>query len=298
MYQGSGWLQFLVIKRKKRWFRSAKMVKSFVKRLIPQKYRLMRYALYQHARYYPELLMSLGSRFECPFCHWTFRRLGSAGFDYPILIEKGVVGAAYHPNDVCPRCKSNARERLVYTYLKGETPLFQEPATVLHIAPEPNLASSLKTLSQLKYFTGDLFEEGVAVRLDVMQLPFPAEKFDWIICNHVLEHVADDRAAMRELRRVLRPKGNAVLQVPIATKLESTLEDPAAVSEAERIEKFGQRDHVRLYCLPDYLERLRSAGFSVEARSALDYFGKDSVSRYAMIEDELIISCRKNGNLN
>ncbi len=268
-------------------------LKSWAKAVVPEKYRLLRYEWYERFRYYPELFVSLGARFECPFCHWRFRRMRSAGFDYAVLREKDVVGASCHPNDVCPRCRSNARERLVYRYLQDHTSVFSEPLRVLHIAPEPHLRRQLRQVPGIRYVTGDLAQRWVSVRLDVMMLPFPDESFDLIICNHVLEHVLDDQAAMRELRRVLRPGRRALLQVPIAKALGDTLEDPTAVTEADRIRMFGQRDHVRLYAAGDYIRRLEKVGFRVELSRAVDCLGEEAIERYALIREEPVFSCRR-----
>lgn len=266
-------------------------VRSWVKKLIPEKYRLLRYRWYEKLRYYPELVLCVGSKLECPFCGWHFRRFRRAGFDYPILKEKDVVGASCHPDDVCPRCMSNARERLVYFYLKNKTSVFKERLRLLHIAPEPHIARTLRQLPNIDYISGDLFEQAVDVRLDIMMMPFADDSFDFIICNHVLEHVSDDRAAMSELHRVLRPARRALLQVPIAMALENTIEDPTAVTEAERIRLFGQRDHVRLYAAGDYVKRLEMAGFCVYLSRAVDSVGEDAVNRYALIREEPVFSC-------
>jgi SAM-dependent methyltransferase len=116
------------------------------------------------------------------------------------------------------------------------------------------------------------------VPLNVEDLPFPDESFDLIICNHVLEHVGDDRKAMRELWRALRPAGRAILQVPIADRLNSTREDPSVVSPEARGEVFGQPDHVRLYAPEDYTRRLSEAGFRVQV---FDVYQEDPENAYA-----------------
>ena len=271
----------------------APRLKSWAKTLVPEKYRLLRYEWYERLRYYPELFVSLGGRFACPFCHWRFRRMRSAGFDHAVLRAKDVVGGSCHPNDVCPRCQSNARERFVYLYLQDRSSVFSEPLRVLHVAPEPHLSRELRQVPGIRYVTGDLAQRWVSVRLDVMTLPFPDNSFDLVICNHVLEHVFDDQAAMRELRRVLRPGRRAMLQVPIGRALEDTVEDPAAVTEADRIRMFGQRDHVRLYAAGDYMRRLAKAGFRVELGRAVDYLGEETIKRYALIREEPVFSCQR-----
>src|ERR1700752_2392700 len=177
--------------------------KDLVKAVVPEKYRLLRYEWYETLRYYPELFFSLGGTFECSFCGWRFRRLRSAGFDYPVLKEKDVVGASWHRDDVCPRCMSNARERLVYHYLRDRTSVFSGHLKLLHVAPESHVEQTLRQVPGIQYVSADLANTKVSVRLDVMRLPFPDECFDAVICNHVLEHVDDDQAAMRELCGVL-----------------------------------------------------------------------------------------------
>ncbi|HSS20834.1 MAG TPA: class I SAM-dependent methyltransferase [Pyrinomonadaceae bacterium] len=263
-------------------------IKSRVKELVPERYRLLRYELFEKLRYYPELIVSWGTRLECPFCGGHFRRFRPAGFDYPILKEKQVVGASYHLDDVCPRCFSNARERLAYLFLKTQTILFTYDQTVLHIAPEPNIARLLKAQPTLKYVTADLFEPDVMTRLDVMKLPFADSTFDAIICNHVLEHVPDDRLAMFELQRILKPGGWALLQVPIALALDKTIEDPSAKTNADRIRLFGQDDHVRLYNRADYVERLTGAGFRVVVSDYAHELSQEDLQKYALIADEQI----------
>ena len=261
--------------------------------MVPKRYRLLRYELLEKLRYYPELIFSLGSRLECPFCHWHFRRFRPAGFDYPVLKEKQVVGASYHLDDVCPRCMSNARERLAYLYLKTRTSLFTEPLRVLHVAPEPNIARLLRAQPNLNYVTADLFEQNVMTRFDVMNLPFADSTFDAIICNHVLEHVSSDRAAMAEILRILRPSGWALLQVPIALALDKTIEDPTAITEADRIRLFGQSDHVRLYSASDYIERLQATGFRVSAANGMSGLAEGAMKKFALVPEEQIFVCTK-----
>jgi len=268
-------------------------VKGLLKRLIPARIRLWRYELYERARYYPELLFSLGSRIECPFCGWRFRRLRSQGFAYPALIQNRVVGAIPRPNVVCPRCLSHDRERLLYLFIKNQTRLLAEGGRLLHVAPEQRMRQVLLQSGRVRYCSTDLCEPGVMVSADLLTLPFRAGCFDAVLCNHVLEHVDDDRQAMREVHRVLRPGGWAILQVPIALALKQTIEDPRVKDESERIRLFGQRDHVRLYAAHDYLERLRHAGFDVSAVPYPKLLGPEVVARHALEAEETVFWCCK-----
>jgi hypothetical protein len=268
-------------------------IKKLVKQLIPEDVRLLRYSLYEKARYYPELVFSLGNRLECPFCGGHFRRFKPAGFHYPVIIEKQVIGGHWHRDNVCPRCMSNARERLAYLYLKDRTSVFKQPSRLLHVAPEPQLAKVLKRASNIKYVSADLFEAGVMSRFDIQKTPFADETFDVVLCNHVMEHVSDDSVAMAEVHRILKPGGWAMLQVPIALRLDHTIEDPTATTDAQRIERFGQEDHVRLYSRRDYIQRLQAAGFEVQAESYPTTLGSDAVGRFGLVEDEEVFVCSK-----
>lgn len=268
-------------------------LRSLMKQLVPERLRLLRFSLYEKARYYPEIVFSLGNRLECPFCGWRFRRFRPAGFHYPVIIEKQVIGGHWHRDNVCPRCMSNARERLAYLYLKDRTQVFERPVRLLHVAPEPQLAAVLKRSPNIKYVSADLFGPGVMSRFDVQQTPFRDQTFDVVICNHVMEHVSEDSVAMAEVHRILKPGGWAMLQVPIALRLERTIEDPTAMTDAERIERFGQEDHVRLYCRGDYIQRLEAAGFAVRVESYPTTLGSQTVGRFGLVEEEEVFLCSK-----
>ena len=271
-------------------------IRNLIKQLVPEKLRLLRYDLYEKARYYPEILFSLGNRLECPFCHWHFRRFRPAGFHYPVIIEKQVIGGHWHRDNVCPRCMSHARERLAYLFLRDRTSLFEQPSRLLHVAPEPQLALVLKQSPNIQYVSADLVGPGVMSHFDIQHAPFQAETFDVIICNHVMEHVANDSVAMAELHRILKPGGWALLQVPIALAMDRTIEDSTATTEAERIERFGQEDHVRLYTRHDYIRRLNAAGFTVNTENFARDLGSANVRRFGLVEKEDVFLCSKNSD--
>jgi SAM-dependent methyltransferase len=192
------------------------------------------------------------------------------GLDLPVLREKRVVGGGKR-STACPHCSSTDRERLIYAFLRDHTPLFQRadpPAKMLHIAPERHLSRVLLQRKGLEYLCIDKREPGYIYANyvqegDVLNLRFPDNDFDYVLCNHVLEHIPDDRRAMSELRRVLKPGGIGILQVPIALASSTTIEDHSVTDPKERERLFGQPDHVRLYEKQDYRSRLTAAGFKV-----------------------------------
>jgi SAM-dependent methyltransferase len=213
-------------------------------------------------------LLYTGGSYYCPYCKKSFRKLLPGGSDVPVIYEKHIIGAGYRLNNVCPRCYSLDRDRLVYLFLQEKTTIFNSPITLFHVAPEGCLRVMLASMSNITYVAGVKYLEGYYYErltdlLDITSIPFDNEAFDVIICNHVLEHIQDDALAISELYRVLKPGGWAILQVPISKILETTFEDPTAIDPETRERFFGQFDHVRIYG-QDYKNRLEKAGFVVK----------------------------------
>ncbi len=209
-----------------------------------------------------------GDTYYCPYCRNFFRKFRSGGIDLPVIYQKQIIGAGYRLNNVCPRCYSLDRDRLVYLFMSEKTNMFTAPLKVFHVAPEACIRSVLSSLPNITYEAGMKYQEGFYYEqstniLDITRLAFEDDSFDVIICNHVLEHIPDDRKAMGELHRVLKPGGWAVLQVPVSKILEKTFEDPSVTTPEQREKIFGQYDHVRIYG-QDYSSRLESKGFTVK----------------------------------
>ena len=165
---------------------------------------------------------------------------------------------------------------------------------MLHVAPEAVLRERLRAIPGVTYVSGDLSAESGPERIDVTALRFDDSTFDLVICNHVLEHVPDDRRAMREIARVLKPGGEAILLVPDVATLE-TDEDLSIVDPTERVLRFGQSDHVRRYGW-DYVERLREVGFTVEVERPETVLSEELIARYRLRkfgEVEPLFLCRR-----
>lgn len=187
------------------------------------------------------------------------------------------------PNAKCPGCGSLERHRALWLYLRDRTTLLSGSADVLHMAPEPAIERALRAMRNVRYTAADLepAHRGI-LRADITALPFADSCFDLILCNHVLEHVPDDRAAMSELHRVLRPQGTAIIQNPVDDTRAATYEDPAVVTPADRRREFGQRDHVRVYGR-DFRDRLVAAGFDIDVQTPQDWSDPEA-ARSAVIE--------------
>jgi SAM-dependent methyltransferase len=166
-------------------------------------------------------------------------------------------------NALCPNCLSLERHRLIWLYLKEKTNFFSKPLSVLHIAPEHCFIKPFEKIHGDGYITADIESPLAKVKMDIHNMPFNENQFDVVLCNHVLEHVADDVKALSEIKRVLKPGGWAILLVPFFQPIaEATFEDNSITDPREREKIFGQSDHVRKYG-KDYPERIKLGGLGV-----------------------------------
>ncbi len=263
-----------------------------LKRAIPAGHHFRLRILATRARTLARYLAYRGNRFECPFCGKHFGAFLPDGLTLPVYREKDISVGGYADQVRCPWCYSSDRDRLLLLFLREQTRIFDEALSVLHVAPEFHLARALRRNTRLRYVTGDLGAPAVSARLSILALPFPPGTFDAIIANHVLEHVVDDRAAMAEFFRVLRPGGWAIFQVPIGLALPKTFEDASVTLPEERERVFGQFDHVRIYG-QDYADRLRAAGFRTEVIPYARRLGEAAASRFCLNLREDVYRCTK-----
>jgi SAM-dependent methyltransferase len=200
--------------------------------------------------------------------------------------------AKVRENVLAPGTLSLERHRLFWLYLKNETAFFSAPLRVLHFAPEQAFVKKFKKQKNLTYTTTDLNSPIADVKADICDLPFKDHSFDFIICNHVLEHIPNDTKAMQELYRVLAPKGTAIVQVPYDAKREITFEDNTITDQSERTRIFGQYDHLRVYGM-DYFKKLSSIGFEVNALDYTATLSIEDIERYRLCRGELLPICKK-----
>lgn len=196
-------------------------------------------------------------------------------------------------NALSPGTLSLERHRQMWLYLQNETNFFSEKLKVLHIAPEQEFLRKFKKMDNLDYTSADLFSPIVDVKADILDLPFEDNSFDVIICNHVLEHIIDDKKAMSELYRVMKPKGWGIIQVPMKNSLEKTYEDFTITDPKERQKHFGQYDHVRWYGM-DYFDRLNDVGFETEINFYSQKFSEADIKRFGLNKNEILPVVRKN----
>ena len=195
-------------------------------------------------------------------------------------------------NVLSPSTLSLERHRLFWLYLTNETHFFSDNLRVLHFAPEQAFYTRFRKMKNLDYTTTDLNSPIADVKADICKLPFKNNQYDFIICNHVLEHIPDDTKAMQEIYRVLAPGGTAILQVPYEAERATTFEDDSITDPKERAKIFGQYDHVRVYGM-DYFKKLEQIGFKVQAIDYTKQLSENEIQKYRLAKGELLPVCRK-----
>jgi SAM-dependent methyltransferase len=249
---------------------TTKRIRRAIRRAIPFRQRASLKRL-------PKAIRLVGRNVRCPCCGWRFRRFEP---------HRG------RQNSRCPRCHAAERHRTLALYLRSRTELFSRPLDVLQFAPEEAIIRVLEK-SRARVTSTDLEHPLADHHMDIRALTFGDATFDLILCSHVLEHVWEDRAAMAELYRVLRPGGVALVMVPYDETSATTREDESVTDPAERLRLYGQENHVRYYGR-DLLDRLGGVGFEVTA----DRFGAkvpDTTFRKYALTANPIFRCEKPG---
>ncbi|TYA56651.1 class I SAM-dependent methyltransferase [Formosa maritima] len=229
-----------------------------------------------------------GNAVECPICHSQFKIFKSYG-----VVER--------ENAECLKCGSLERHRLLWKYLNEKLNFFEgnKPIKVLHFAPERIFFNEFIKSNNINYIPCDLYpeyfnynEQVQIEKVDITSIPYEDNSFDFILCNHVLEHIPNDKLAMTELFRVMKPGGFGILQVPLDPNLINTYEDFTIITPEAKEVAFGQHDHVRVYGL-DYKQRLENVGFKVCVDDFAQTLTKESCFKYGLIESEMIYKCSK-----
>ncbi len=227
---------------------------------------------------------------SCPVCGGKFRTMKPFSGTYSL---RGVPVDHYTENSICPRCHSLMRHRFMVAYMRQTTDVLNGPRRVLHFAPEPGIAALLRKMGA-DYVAADIDPSlfAGAILADITDIPFPANDFDVTICMQVLNVIADDRKAIRELHRILRPGGHAFITVPIYGE---TTDEDLTLDAAARLSRYGLSQHCRMYGL-DFADKLRAEGFGVRVVTLDDVKGNyfDRSVRSPHIEsDYYLFDCTK-----
>lgn len=205
--------------------------------------------------------------------------------------EHHIIGGGYRKNFSCPVCGGVDRERWQVWVLSKYTKIFSESCRVLHFAPEEQLAKYISANPDCDYYSGDIIRGRALHQINIMDIPYKDNIFDYVIMNHVLEHLIDMKSAMSEVKRVMKPDGKLILSFPICTD-QDTIELPYITTGEERLEYYGQEDHVRLFG-KDYLQIICNFGFSVHVYTPNECCSSDDIERYGFIDDDVIMICDK-----
>jgi predicted SAM-dependent methyltransferase len=241
-----------------------------------------------------------GRDYRCPICLSDLRLFYPLPDYFRVNLE--INGRIYTVHDfetmnfedyMCPVCRCSDRERLYALYLKMRYEDLKDNETLVHFAPEKSLSKYVKQIKERNYRTADLNMKDADERLDITNMKsYEADSVDCFICSHVLEHVQDDRKALQELFRILKPSGWGILMVPLIPALDKTYEDFTKITEEERLKHFGQEDHVRVYSKNDFLQKLKNSGFFIHQLDK-DYFGKDVFNKCGISEKSILYVVEK-----
>lgn len=226
----------------------------------------------------------LGRGRECPICGARRRKFLPYGY------------VTSREDALCPRCLSLERHRLIWLWLERHSDLFAAHPHILHIAPEVSLMRHFKRHykgCKERYTTADLESPLADMHFDVQHIPMEARSIDVVICNHLLEHVVNDRLALSELYRILKPGGWGIMLVPEDRSRATTFEDDTITDAKERTRLFGQYDHRRVYGR-DYDLRLAEAGFVVERIAVAELLSPEERIRHAVGNDDLVVVRKPN----
>lgn len=237
---------------------------------------------------------------HCPICKWNVKKFLPLDEQYSkvqvVLENRNITAFDYETLSVndyyCPICWSNDRARLIYKYLSekfGDNAKI--PSSIAHFAPDWGLNRAIKRRFPLsKLVTLDLFMDGVDVKADLQDLrSINTGEFDIVICSHVLEHVPDDMKALSEISRILNVSWIGIFLVPIPLGLDSIHEDPTESNPDERLRRFGQDDHIRMYSKKGFMDRL-STYFNVH-QLWIDDFGIETFTRLWLKKESILYVC-------
>jgi len=227
-----------------------------------------------------------GNNVSCPCCQHSFSRFLPLGVDR-------------RPGQ-CPRCRSNERDRALWLYLQRNPTFIAPGKKLLHIGPETIFYNYFKKIKGLQYTPADKFAQmfestypADTLYLDITEMPeIPDNTYDVILCSHVLEYIPNDEQAMRELRRVLKPDGTALIQVPIKHGMKTTYQDDSITSPAQKAIVFGDPGHIRFYG-EDYADKLAANGFAPDFIPFTTLFTEEEILRFGLVKnDDFQLTCK------
>lgn len=191
----------------------------------------------------------------------------------------------------CPYCNSLDRNRWVNIVLENFTYIYDRKCNVLHFAPEPQIEKLIRQHENISYITGDIEEGRADWVIDITNIQFENNKFDFIIANHVLEHILDEEAAIKEMKRCIKDEGMLILSFPITMEI-NTIENTKYKTESQKEKYYGQKDHVRLYG-KDYREHFEKYNLNVHEYLPQDILNAEMIEKLRLIKNDRVLLCKK-----
>lgn len=245
------------------------MIQKFVKRILPKKYHDIARRLYFLCRY----VIYFGHSVSCPICHGHFRKFIASKYK------------TFRPrlNAKCPKCGVMERHRLLWLYLRNRTDFFTNHLRVLDVAPMYSFQEICRKMKNLDYISVDISSPIAMIKMDITDMGFPDNHFDYIICYQVLQHIPDDRKAMRELFRVLKPGGYVLIHSAVDHDRRDEYILPSEKTGGVFVRVYGQ----------NYKGKLERSGFTVEFDNYTEELGDQVIRGNGLIENDIIVACTK-----
>lgn len=262
---------------------------KIIKKYLPKK---LIYVLYKLINYCRTILLK-GNSYFCPICKFKASKFLPYGQDYDAIKKFKIIGMGRRENVLCPNCLCKDRERLVYLFLekKLKEKKINSTSKIIHFSPEYSLENNFLRKKFTDYITADIAKGKCDIDIDLQNFNYKERNFDLVICNHVLEHIENDIIALKNIYLILKPKGLAILQAPLSTIIKKDFKKKNVNTENERLNNYGQIDHVRVFSKKNYLDKLKHVGFKIK----LDYMDKEkkNIISYGLNSEEFIVQVEK-----
>ncbi len=226
----------------------------------------------------------------CNCCNHKVKKFLPYGVEADIYKNHHIIGGGRRAAQ-CPICGSLDRWRWFLYVMQNYTTVFKTECSVLHFAPEAEVSTYFRKCDRIVYFTADKDKNSADCTIDMTDIPFRNEEFDYIIANHVLSYIEDEEKAIYELKRCLKKKGKIVLSFPICTDTD-TYEDYKAKETDVDMMLFGTKDNVRMYG-KDYKQRLEAYGLKITVYSPKWLLKEEEIVHLGLIKDDVVLLCEK-----
>ena len=228
----------------------------------------------------------------CNICGKYSKTFLPFGVDSEIARTKRVVGTGVRAQCICPKCGSLDRDRWLLYLISNKTTMLDEKCNILHFAPEKNLREYFKSKrTPAKYYDCDLFKENASIQVDMTDIPFEDDSFDYIIAGHVIQQIKNEKKAISELKRVLKPSGTIILSFPICMD-QDTSESSDVISMEDKEKNYGEIYAVRLYG-KDYIRRFERYGLRITEFTPGNEFEEKILKEMSLIAGEVVLFCQK-----